>query len=184
MANRGDDVVKCLRCYVCMAERAVTQTRRCAVNPLIGRELEGMDIARSPRSRKVLVVGGGIAGMVAAATAARRGHDVVLCEREGELGGILRTEAALPFKRDMGRLPGAHPTRASARRFGVDVRLNTEVDAAFAERIAPDAVIVAVGSAPIPMPLPSKRVRARYRSTTCTWKASNRGMRLSFLAAG
>lgn len=100
MANRGDDVVKCLRCYVCMAERAVTQTRRCAVNPLIGREFEGMDIARSPRSRKVLVVGGGIAGMVAAATAARRGHDVVLCELEGELGGILRTEAALPFKRD------------------------------------------------------------------------------------
>ena len=152
MANRGDDVVKCLRCYVCMAERAVTQTRRCAVNPLIGREFEGMDIARSPRSRKVLVVGGGIAGMVAAATAARRGHDVVLCEREGELGGILRTEAALPFKRDMYELGRTYAHLLD--RLGVDVRLNTEVDAAFAERIAADAVIVAVGSAPIPMPLP------------------------------
>ena len=154
MANRGDDVVKCLRCYVCMAERAVTQTRRCAVNPLIGREFEGMDIARSPRSRKVLVVGGGIAGMVAAATAARRGHDVVLCEREGELGGILRTEAALPFKRDMYELGRTYAHLLD--RLGVDVRLNTEVDAAFAERIAADAVIVAVGSAPIPMPLPAE----------------------------
>ena len=44
MANRGDEVVKCLRCFVCMAERPVTQTRRCAVNPLIGREFEGLTV--------------------------------------------------------------------------------------------------------------------------------------------
>ena len=98
MANRGDEVVKCLRCFVCMAERPVTQTRRCAVNPLIGREFEGLTVTPTARPKRVLVAGGGIAGMKAAHTAALRGHDVTLCEASDELGGILRTEAALPFK--------------------------------------------------------------------------------------
>lgn len=152
MANRGDEVVKCMRCYVCMAERATTQTRRCAVNPLIGREFEGMQVSLAARRRRVLVVGGGIAGMVAAHTAALRGHDVVLCEREGELGGILRTEAALPFKREMYELGRTYARLCE--RAGVDIRLNTPVDAAYAERERADAVIVAVGSEPIGMPLP------------------------------
>ena len=152
MSNRGDEVVKCMRCYVCMAERATTQTRRCAVNPLIGREFEGMDITPAAHTRKVLVVGGGIAGMVAATTAAARGHDVILCEKEGELGGILRTEAALPFKREMYELGRTYARKCE--RMGVDIRLNTEVDAGYADRMRADAVIVAVGSEPIPLPIP------------------------------
>lgn len=59
MANRGDEVVKCLRCFVCMAERPVTQTRRCAVNPLIGREFEGLTVMPTARPKRVLVAGGG-----------------------------------------------------------------------------------------------------------------------------
>ena len=152
MSNRGDEVVKCMRCYVCMAERATTQTRRCAVNPLIGREFEGMEITPAAHARKVLVVGGGIAGMVAATTAAARGHDVILCEKEGELGGILRTEAALPFKREMYELGRTYARKCE--RMGVDIRLNTEVDTAYADRMRADAVIVAVGSEPIPLPIP------------------------------
>ena len=152
MSNRGDEVVKCMRCYVCMAERATTQTRRCAVNPLIGREFEGMEIAPAAHARKVLVVGGGIGGMVAATTAAARGHDVILCEKENELGGILRTEAALPFKREMFELGRTYARKCE--RMGVDIRLNTEVDADYADRMRADAVIVAVGSEPIALPIP------------------------------
>lgn len=154
MANHGDDVVKCIRCFTCMAERGATQTRRCAINPRIGRENEGMEtIPVDPRRRKkVLVAGGGIAGMVAACTAAERGHEVTLCEASPKLGGILLTEQALPFKRDMCLLAESHARRCG--QLGVDVRLDTPVDAAFAERMAPDAVIVAVGSEPIPLPLP------------------------------
>ena len=131
---------------------ATTQTRRCAVNPLIGREFEGMEIAPAAHARKVLVVGGGIAGMVAATTAAARGHDVILCEKEGELGGILRTEAALPVKREMYELGRTYARKCE--RMGVDIRLNTEVDTAYADRMRADAVIVAVGSEPIPLPIP------------------------------
>ncbi|HIS39421.1 MAG TPA: FAD-dependent oxidoreductase [Candidatus Aphodovivens avistercoris] len=154
MANRGDEVLGCLRCFTCMAERGVTQTRRCAVNPRIGREGEGFEtVPVLPARRKnVLVAGGGIAGMVAACTAAERGHAVTLCEAGSELGGILRLERALPFKRDMYELGRSYARRCE--RLGVDIRLNTPVDAALAERLMPDAVIVAVGSEPLPLPLP------------------------------
>ena len=152
MANRGDEVIKCLRCFVCMAERPVTQTRRCAVNPRIGREFEGMAIAPTAERKRVLVVGGGIAGMVAAWVAAKRGHEVILCEATGELGDILRTEQALPFKIDMYNLGRTYALLCE--RAGVDIRMNTVVDAAYAEEVAADAVIVAVGSEPMDLPIP------------------------------
>ncbi|MEI3377156.1 MAG: NAD(P)/FAD-dependent oxidoreductase [Coriobacteriales bacterium] len=152
MANRGDEVVKCLRCFVCMAERPVTQTRRCAVNPLIGREFEGLTVPRAARLKNVLVAGGGIAGMKAAHTAALRGHGVILCEASDRLGGILNTEEALPFKRDMYELGRTY--EHLCREVGVDVRLNTRVDARLCEELEPDALIVAVGSEPIPLPFP------------------------------
>lgn len=152
MANAGDEIVKCLRCYVCMAERPVTQTRRCALNPRIGRELEGLTVSPAASPKKVLVVGGGIAGMKAAETAALRGHDVTLCEAEGELGGILRSEAALPFKEDMYKL-GVSYARL-VEKAGVKVRMGVRVDSAFVEDFAPDALIVAVGSEALTLPMP------------------------------
>jgi len=152
MANAGEDIVKCLRCYVCMAERPVTQTRRCAVNPRIGREFEGLTVAPAAQAKKVLVVGGGIAGMKAAETAALRGHAVTLCEAGSVLGGILRTEAALPFKLDMYNL-GLSYARL-IEKAGVDVRMNTRVDQAFVEDFAPDALIIAVGSEALELPVP------------------------------
>lgn len=99
--NRDDEIVRCLRCFTCMAERAATSTRRCTVNPLIGRECEGDEVVPAPVKKKVLVAGGGPGGLYAAYTAARRGHQVVLCEKENELGGILKSEQALPFKYEM-----------------------------------------------------------------------------------
>ena len=78
MANQDEDIVRCLRCFTCMAERAATSTRRCTVNPLIGRECEGSEVAPAPVKKNVLVVGGGPGGLYAAWTAARRGHKVVL----------------------------------------------------------------------------------------------------------
>ena len=152
MANRGDEIVRCMRCFTCMAERPVTQTRRCALNPRIGREIEGFTTPPARERKRVLVVGGGIAGMVAARTAAERGHEVVLCEKEDELGGILRTEQALPFKRDMYNLGPTY--ELLCRRAGVEIRTSTPVDAAFAEEFGADAVVVAVGSEPIPIPVP------------------------------
>lgn len=152
MTNREDDIVHCMRCFVCMAERVVTSTRRCSINPYIGRELEGMDIMPAPVKKKVLVAGGGPAGLKAALTAAQRGHEVVLCEKSDQLGGILVGEQAIPFKYEMYKL-GVTLSKLVADA-GVDVRLNTEVTKEYADREQADVLIVAVGSEPLLPPIP------------------------------
>ncbi len=150
--NREDEIVKCLRCFTCMAERAATSTRRCTVNPLIGREAEGDEVAPAPVKKKVLVAGAGPGGLYAAYTAARRGHQVILCEKESETGGILKSEQALPFKYEMYELAGTY--RLLVERAGVEIRLNTEVTKEYAEKEQADALIVAVGSLPLVPPIP------------------------------
>ena len=152
MAGQEDEIVRCLRCFTCMAERPTTGTRRCTVNPLIGRECEGTDVLPAARKKKVVVAGGGVGGMKAAITAAQRGHQVILLEKTGELGGILKSEQALPFKYEMYQL-GLTFARQMEKE-GVEVRLNTPATPELLEQLAPDALILAVGSSPIVPPLP------------------------------
>nr|WP_305182416.1 FAD-dependent oxidoreductase [uncultured Schaedlerella sp.] len=152
MANKDEDIVKCLRCFTCMAERAATSTRRCTVNPIIGREMEGCEVPKAPESKKVVVVGGGPGGLKAAHTAALRGHQVILMEKESELGGILKSEQALPFKREMYELSLTFAKQC--REAGVEIRLNTEATKELVESESPDAVIIAAGSRPLVLTIP------------------------------
>lgn len=150
--NRPEEIVKCLRCFTCMAERAATSTRRCTVNPLIGREIEGNEIQPAPTKRKVVVVGGGPGGLYAAYTAARRGHDVTLYEKENEVGGILKSEQAISFKHEMYELSGTYALLA--KRAGVHFKMNTEATKALIEKENPYTVIIATGSTPLVPPIP------------------------------
>lgn len=149
--NREEEIVRCLRCFTCMAERAATATRRCTVNPLIGRETDGVEVMPAPVKKKVLVAGAGPGGLYAAYTAARRGHQVILCEREAQAGGILKFEQALPFKYEMYQLASTY--KLLAEKAGVEIRLNTEVTPQYVEKEAPDALIIAVGSSPLIPPI-------------------------------
>lgn len=151
MENRDQEIVKCLRCFTCMAERAQTSTRRCTVNPIIGRELEGDEVLPAREKKKVLVAGGGPGGLYAAYTAALRGYEVTLCEKDEEVGGILKSEQALPFKREMYELSGTY--RLLAEKAGARILTNTEVTAKYVEKTAPDALIIAVGSEPLVPPI-------------------------------
>lgn len=152
MAGKEEEIVRCLRCFTCMAERAATSTRRCTVNPLIGREIEGDVVYPAPVKKKVLIAGGGPGGLYAAYTAARRGHQVILCEKEQELGGILKSEQAIPFKQEMYQLSGTY--ELLARRAGAEIRTGVEVTPELVEAEAPDALIIAVGSSPMVPPIP------------------------------
>ena len=152
MAGKEENIVKCLRCFTCMAERPTTFTRRCAVNPLVGRELEGMDVTPAYKKKKVLVAGAGVAGLEAAITAAKRGHEVILCEKSDKVGGILKSEQAIPFKREMYEL-GLTLERQAIEE-GVEIRTGTLVTPEYVENEHPDALILAVGSNPLIPPIP------------------------------
>ncbi|BCN30078.1 FAD-dependent oxidoreductase [Anaeromicropila herbilytica] len=152
MSNQEDKIVKCLRCFTCMAERATTATRRCTVNPLIGRELDGTEVIKSSNPVKVLVAGGGPGGLEAAITAAKRGHQVILCEKTDKVGGILKGEQAISFKYEMYEL--GETLGRQAAELGVEIRLNTTVTREYVENEKVEALIIAVGSEPIIPPIP------------------------------
>jgi mycofactocin system FadH/OYE family oxidoreductase 2 len=117
----------------------------CVVNPRAGRE--GVPLPAPVRpGRRVLVVGGGPAGLQAAATAAGRGHRVVLCERLPRTGGQLADAASAPGREEFGAL--VEDLLDECLRLGVDVRTGTEVDLAAIQRQEPDVVVLAAGARP------------------------------------
>ena len=120
----------------------------CAVNPAAGAEdrLSEDFIARTPAAKKVLVIGGGPAGLEAARTAALKGHSVVLCEAQSSLGGMLNVARRAPHSASFGDI--LVWLEAEVYRLGGDVRLNTFMDAVDVEAEKADHVIVATGSVP------------------------------------
>lgn len=118
--------------------------------------MDGVEVLPAPLlpgsvRKKVFVAGAGPGGLYAAYTAARRGHQVILCEKESEVGGILKSEQALPFKYEMYQLSITY--KLLAEKVGVEIRLNTEVIPEYVESEAPDALIIAVGSSPLVPPI-------------------------------
>lgn len=135
----------CLRCHQCAPARITSM--RCAINPFVGREDELGEVQPARYGKRAVVVGGGIAGCMAAKTLAWRGHDVILLEESDRLGGKLEPISSLSFKPDM----RAHLDwlRRSTEESGVDIRYGTTGTVANVMALEPDVVYVATGSHPL-----------------------------------
>lgn len=141
--GRFDDIRPCIACLRCYSE---TEPMTCSVNASAGKEAE-LRIRPAAKPGKILVVGGGPAGMEAARTAALMGHGVVLMERSQELGGQLLLAAVPPEKKEMIEPLTAY-MKNQVSKLGIDVRLSREADLDTIKRESPEAIILATGMNP------------------------------------
>ncbi len=140
-AGRPQDVRPCIYCYTCVSEIYLRRPGRCAINPETGREHAERAREAAPR-RRVVVVGGGPAGLEAARRLDERGHDVVLLEKESRLGGTLRV-ASLAYEPNNRLLDWLI---REVERSDVDVRLGSEATPDAIRALRPDFVVVATGA--------------------------------------
>jgi len=155
MEGRFEDIRTCIACSLCNktmhTPRPEDSNMRCTVNAALGRE-ETYQIAAAAEPKKVLVVGGGPAGMEAARVAALRGHKVSLYEKGKQLGGQLLLASIPPHKDEIPHFLRYLTTQME--KLGVSVELGKEVTLDTVKQLRPDAVVVATGSAPCKPEIP------------------------------
>ena len=145
--EKYDEIFPCIGCtQSCLGYLNGGGTIRCLVNPLSGLENK-VDMTPAALPKKVLVAGSGPAGLAAAYLAARKGHQVILAEKTGEIGGQFRLAAVPPCKQDIATAIRAYINQC--RKLGVTICLNCEVTEEFLKEINPDAVILATGGTPL-----------------------------------
>ena len=151
-AGKLDDIRACIACnQACIGHYHMGYPLSCIQNPVTGREVKLGMVTPAPAKKRVVVAGGGPAGMKAAVIAAERGHSVVLCEAAQRLGGQALLAQLLPERAEFGGL--VTNLEHELAKAGVEVRLGTTVDPALVRHLAADAVIVATGARPYSPPI-------------------------------
>ncbi len=147
MEGRDDDIRPCIGCLRCLNGIMFGKRVACTMNPSF--ELENEDnVPEAEEKKNVLVIGGGPSGMEAAYIAKKRGHHVVLCEKQNELGGLLRLAAVPIGKQDLTRV--IKFMRRRLENEGIEIRLNTEVTAELLRtEFAGYEVIASSGAKPV-----------------------------------
>ena len=147
LTGREDEIIPCIRCFHCL-DYGRNTAFACSVNPTVGREYRLKLLEEPPKDRKkVVIIGGGPAGMEAAMVAAQRGHDVTLMEKEDHLGGKLIFSRQVTFKKVLENFMDYLIHMVD--KLGVHVMLNTTATPELVAGLAPDAVLAAVGADPV-----------------------------------
>lgn len=140
-AGQPEKTRPCLRCHECAPN--VMQHLHCAVNPVCGRETQYRVLTPALVKKKVVIVGGGVSGMLAAQVLTKRGHEVVLFEKQDKLGTMLHDISNLSFKGDMRRYWDW--SVRTTMNCGAEIRLNTEATPELVMAEQPDTLFIAVG---------------------------------------
>lgn len=153
-AGREDSIRPCIRCnQLCTGNAFNGRPLGCAVNPQVGRELDGLDLKPADRSKHVVIIGAGPAGLESARVAGLRGHQVDVYERADRIGGVLFPAATPDFKHELRKMIdwwGGELDRLPQ----VAVHLGAEISAESPELAEADEIIVAAGSLPLMPPIP------------------------------
>lgn len=179
--GHDEDIRPCLRCLDCLTGMQTKTKFGCAVNPRTGHEFRLNATEKPVQSKKtVLIAGGGPGGLEAAATAAARGHQVILAEKSDSLGGLLKFTDYDSLKADLKRLKDHLIYRVEHS--DVEVRLNTEVTPELVAEIKPDALFLALGSTPVVFPLPG--IETAQHATTAYTNLDALGKTVAVMGGG
>ncbi|WP_238902042.1 FAD-dependent oxidoreductase [Clostridium sp. YIM B02506] len=183
MNDKDEDIVPCLRCLQCYHIASNRRNVGCSVNPRYSNEsFVPKEISISNNKRKVVVIGGGPAGMKAAITASLRGHDVILLEKEKELGGQLRYVAKEYYKEDIRRYLKYLITQVS--KSNIDLRLGCEANREYVESLKPDSLIIAVGADEFIPPIKGADMKHVMNGTTAIEKEDTLGNNVAVIGGG
>ena len=144
--GRLDDIRKCIACNMCTMRISNGLHLGCAINAAVGKETEKR-LARVAKSKRILIVGGGPAGMEAARVLALRGHEATLYDENEQLGGQLRLSTKPPHKKELANILDYLSNQL--KKLDIEVELGKSVAASMVQQINPDVVILATGARPL-----------------------------------
>lgn len=183
MEGHLDDITPCLRCNNCYHIASDHWNVGCSVNPCYhNEEFVAKDITKSLHPKRVIVIGGGPAGMKAAITSYDRGHKVTLIEREGELGGLLRFVAQEAHKGEVNQLLAYLRTQVEKR--DIDVKLHTHATPDLVRSLDPEAIVIAIGANERRLNIPSLDGPRVLLGTEAISKISSLGQKVVVLGGG
>jgi 2,4-dienoyl-CoA reductase-like NADH-dependent reductase (Old Yellow Enzyme family)/thioredoxin reductase len=146
--GRSEDIVPCLRCLYCYHSATIHTNTQCSVNPRYRRENRvPLELGEAKLKKRVVIIGAGPAGCKAALTAHERGHEVILLEKSGEIGGQIKYSQYEKIKIDLQNY--WNYLKVQIQKNKIDIRYNTTATREMIQELKPDALIIAIGASPI-----------------------------------
>lgn len=185
--GRDKEIRKCISCVHCfdslLKNMPKGQPPECSLNPTTAREFYYGELQKDSAKHKVVVVGAGPAGLVAAQTLAERGIETIVLEKADKIGGQVNLAAQVPLKERMQWVMDYYNNEIE--RLNIDLRLNTQATAEAIKELAPDGVIVASGSKPIVPNIPGVEGNNVYSvETVLNGRSGLKGKKVVVVGAG